>query len=129
MNKIKLTEAEWRIMTALWKEKMTITQLTAYFKDDTGWSKNVIINFLKKMKAKNAVDYIQEPNVKVFYPLITHEEASLTEAQSFLDKIFKGSIGMLVNSLVDNNALSDDDISELKEIINRAENKKSGKDS
>ena len=47
MKKVKLTEAEWKIMSALWENNMTITQLTAYFKDDTGWSKNVIINFLK----------------------------------------------------------------------------------
>ena len=119
METIKLTNSEWIIMTALWEKNMTITQLTHHFKETHGWSKNVIINFLKKMRAKKAVDFIQEPKVKVFYPLISRKEISVNESLLFLNKVYEGRITLMVDLLIKNNMISDEEFSKMKAALNK----------
>ena len=43
--KIDLSNSEWKLMNRLWQTApMTITELTAALKEETGWSKKCIID-------------------------------------------------------------------------------------
>lgn len=122
MEKVKLSEAEWKIMTILWeKEPVTIMQLTAELKSETGWTKNTVITLLKRMEKKNAVIYEQGENAKKYYSLIKREDVCVEETKSFLKRIYRGSLGMMVNSLIEQDAVSKEDIDELYSILKKAE--------
>ena len=126
-NKIKLSESEWRIMSVLWdNEPMTITQLTAALKEETGWGKSTVITFLKRMEDKGAVAYEQGKTAKSFYTLIKRENVAVSETKSFLKRLYNGSIGLMVNSLIQQEALSDEDISELYNILKKADENRKG---
>ena len=104
----KLSESEWKILSALWeKEPQTIMQLTDTLRDSTGWSKNTVITLLKRMEDKQAVEYVQSGNAKNYY--------------SVVKRIYNGSIGMMVNSLIKEKALTKEEISELYDILKSAE--------
>ncbi len=121
-EKISLSEAEWKVISKLWNlESATITQLTASLKDETGWEKSTVITLLKRMESKKAVAYIQGERAKKYYAVLKREDAELDETKSFLKRIYKGSIGLMLNSLIEQNAISKDDIQELQEILNNAE--------
>lgn len=121
-EKISLSEAEWKVISKLWNlESATITQLTASLKDETGWEKSTVITLLKRMEAKKAVAYIQGERAKKYYAVLKREDAELDETKSFLKRIYKGSIGLMLNSLIEHNAISKNDIQELQEILNNAE--------
>lgn len=120
--KVKLSASEWKIMTMLWeKEPITIMQLTAALKEETGWTKNTVITLLKRMEKENAVRYDQGPTAKKFYSIIKREDVAVTESKSFLKRIYRGSIGMMVNSLIEQDALSKEEIDELYGILKKAE--------
>ena len=122
MEKIKLTEAEWKIMTMLWeREPMTIMQLTAALKEETGWSKNAVIVLLGRMEKKNAVAYERRGNAKQYYSLMKREDVGVAETQSFLKRIYSGSLGMMMNLLIEQKAVSKEDIAELYDILKKAE--------
>lgn len=122
MKKTTLSGSEWKIMSYLWDhEPITIMQLTAALKEETGWSKNTIITFLKRMENKNAVSYKRENNAKHYFTLIKREEVAVSETQSFLKRMYSGSLGMMMNSLIEQKVLSKEDISELREILDKAE--------
>lgn len=126
-NKIKLSESEWRIMSVLWdNEPMTITQLTAALKEETGWGKSTVITFLKRMEDKGAVAYEQGKTAKSFYTLIKRENVAVSETKSFLKRLYNGSLGLMVNSLIQQEALSDEDISELYDILKKADENRKG---
>ena len=123
IDKICLSEAEWKVISKLWEnESMTITQLTATLKEETGWNKSTVITLLKRMEAKNAVAYTQGERAKHYYALLKHENAKLSE--SFLKRIYNGSIGLMINAMIEQNAISDEELQELQEILNRAEGDK-----
>ncbi len=124
-EKIKLSSSEWKIMSLLWEsEPMTIMQITAALKDQTGWGKHTVITLLKRMEEKNAVSYVQQGNAKQYRSLIKREDVAVSETRSFLQRIYRGSIGMMVNSMIQQKALSKEDIDELYDILKEAEDKK-----
>ena len=115
---IKLSDAEWKIATALWENSaMTITELTRFFESDTGWGKNTIITLLKRMEEKDAVGFIQEDRAKRFFSKIDRTDAVIEETSSFLDKVYSGNVGLMLSALIKSDKLSKDDIEELQRIL------------
>lgn len=115
---IKLSDAEWKIATCLWDNgSMTITELTKYLSEDTGWGKNTIITLLKRMEEKDAVYFVQEDRAKRFFAKVNRTEAELEETESFLDKVYSGNIGLMISNLIKSDKLSKEDIEELHRIL------------
>lgn len=122
MKKINLSDGEWIIMNELWDNAPgTITQLTATLKNSTGWSKHTIITMLGRMESKGAVRHEEGLRAKQYYPAVERTETVLGETESFLEKVYSGSLGLLVNTLVEKNSLSKAEIDELYAILKRAE--------
>lgn len=122
MKKNKLSESEWKILSLLWeKEPMTITQITAALKSDTGWSKSTVITLLGRMEEKQAIRYEQGKNARLYSSVLTREGASVPETRSFLKRMYNGSLGLMLTSLVEQDELSDEEINELSAIIATAE--------
>lgn len=122
MKRINLSDGEWNIMNVLWETApQTITQLTAALKESTGWSKHTIITMLNRMESKGAVRYEQGVKAKEYYPAVERAETALEETESFLDKVYSGSLGLMLNTMVEKNSLSKEEIEELYAILKRAE--------
>lgn len=122
MMNVNLSDGEWKIMNVLWeRESATITELTAILQKDTGWDKHIIITMLNRMVKKGAVAFRISGRAKQFYPLLLRNEVSIRETKGFLDKVYKGSIGMMVNAMVTDKALTKEDIEELYKILEQAE--------
>lgn len=119
---IRLSEAEWKVMNVLWEEApQTITRLTRCFQETTGWSKHTIMTFLKRMEDKGAVFYEAGERAKLYYPKIERSEAALQETEEFLERVFDGRMGLMLNTMVEQKALSGTEIAELYEILRREE--------
>ena len=96
---------------------MTITELTKELRPTTGWSKNTIITLLKRMTEKGAITFVQEDKAKRFHPADDRTEAELEETTSFLDKVYKGNVGLMISNLIDSDQLTDEQLAELRRII------------
>ena len=118
---INLSDSEWKLMNRLWdRTPMTITELTAAVKDDTGWSKNTVITMLSRLEAKGAVRHQEGGRAKRYSPTSPREDAALAETESFLSKVYGGSLGLMVSNLVESRALTEADIAELSAILEKA---------
>ena len=72
------------------------------------------------MERKEAVAHRQGGRAKIFYPLVSREEVSMQETRGFLQKVYRGSLGMMVNAMVAEQALSKQEIQELYDILQHA---------
>lgn len=124
---VSLSDGEWKIMNQLWECESTITELKNELSGETGWDKHIIITMLSRMEKKGAVAHRDGGRAKVFYPLVTREEVSMQETRGFLQKVYRGSLGMMVNAMVEDQALSDEEIKELADILEQAKRKKEEK--
>ena len=119
--KTELSDGEWTLMTQLWKHPgSTITELTAAMRDETGWSKHTIISMLSRMESKGAIAYEQSGRAKAWRPLLRQSDAVRKETKRFLEKVYGGSVGLMVNAMADSRDLSPEDIEELSRILEKA---------
>ena len=110
--KIDLSNSEWKLMNRLWQNApMTITELTAALREDTGWSKNTVITMLSRLEGKEAVRHEEGRRAKLYFPAVGREDAIEAETETFLDKV--GGLGLLMSAMVEKNALTEHDIAEL----------------
>lgn len=124
---VGLSDGEWKIMNRLWECESTITELKNELSEETGWDKHIIITMLSRMEKKGAVAHRDGGRAKVFYPLVERGEVSMQETRGFLQKVYRGSLGMMVNAMVEDQALSDEEIRELADILEQAKRKKGEK--
>lgn len=121
-EQINISDGEWKIMNLLWEEPpKTLTQLTKELNQETGWTKHTIITMLKRLEAKQAVYHEEGEKAKLFYPLIPRSQAVLEETRGFLERVYDGSVSMMLHSMVSAKTLSKKDIEELSEILRQAE--------
>lgn len=119
--KINLSDSEWKLMNRLWDQPpMTIMELTTALRDDTGWTKNTVITMLSRLEAKGAVRHEEGVRAKQYYPCLVREDAAQAETESFLGKVYGGSLGLMMSALVDSRRLTEADIAELSAILEKA---------
>lgn len=53
----------------------------------------------------------------LYYPDWKREEVSIQETEDFLNKVFHGKIGLMLNAMVQQKALSEQEIEELYQIL------------
>ena len=124
MGAIKLSGGEWKLVKALWrKQPQTLAELVADLRDETGWSKSTIFMMLKRLIAKGAVVMDGSGKYQEYRAAIAYEDVAPEETESFLEKVYDGSVGMLVSNLVGRGVLSDAEIRELRAILDAAEGK------
>ena len=126
-KKVSLSDGEWKIMNCLWDHSpLTITELVNALKEETGWNKHTVIPTLTRLEAKTAVHYVRGVRAKLYYPSIDRADVVIEETKSFLAKVHGGRIGSMLSAMVDQEALSKEDIDELNSILNKAEKKHHG---
>ena len=119
--KINLSDSEWKLMNCLWNRSPgTITELTASLKADTGWSKNTVITMLSRLEAKGAVRHEAGARAKRYFPAIDRQDAARAETESFLGKVYGGSLGLMMSAMVESRQLTEADIAELSAILEKA---------
>ena len=119
--KINLSDSEWKLMNHLWEQSpMTIMELTAALKPETGWTKNTVITMLSRLESKGAVRHEEGERAKKYYPNLIREDASIAETENFLDKVYGGSLGLMMSAMVESHSLTEADIAELSAILEKA---------
>ena len=98
----------------------TITQLTAALREETRWEKHTVITMLSRLEAKGAVRHEEGARAKKFYPTVKQGDAARAETESFLGKVYGGSLGLMMSAMVEGCALTREDIDELSAILEQA---------
>ncbi|MBE6931670.1 MAG: BlaI/MecI/CopY family transcriptional regulator [Ruminococcaceae bacterium] len=118
---VQVTDAESKILMLLWEQSpMTMTQITNALKDITGWDKHAVISLLKRMLKKGSIRMDDVKPAKLYYPLVSREEAQLDQTQTFLGKIFEGKPVRMMSAMVQSGQLSVDEIDEIMQMLSKA---------
>lgn len=122
---MKLTEAEWQIMNALWqKHPATARDVMDRLPVGVQWAYTTIKTMLTRLVEKQAVSEIKQGNTSIYDPLVSQQKARLSAFRSLLDQAFDGAIGPLVHFLAEEKQLSAKEKKELARILeSEAENK------
>ncbi len=119
---ISLSDGEWKLMNLLWEDSpRTVAQLVRAMAHDTGWTKATIFIMLGRMAEKGAVIVREGARAKQYYAAVPRDEIAAGETEHFLQKVYRGSLQLMLSSMAGQKALSRSDIEELYEILRQAE--------
>lgn len=122
MDDVNLTNSEWYVLDCLWeKSPMTVMELVAALGTRLGWAKSTTITTLRRMEDKGLLLCQIQGRAKHYSPAVSRDRAVRRETRSFLDKVYRGSVGLMVSAMAQDQALSKKEIDELYEILRRAE--------
>lgn len=123
-EEIKVTNSEWYVMNCLWeKSHLSLMQLVPLLKESAGWSKSTSATMVRRMTEKDLIGYEENGKTKYFFPKVKKQDVVVQETRDFLQRIYDGSVGMMMSALVRQNDLSQEDILELQEILKAAQTK------
>lgn len=123
-EEIKVTNSEWYVMNCLWeKSHLSLMQLVLLLKESAGWSKSTSATMVRRMTEKDLIGYEENGKTKYFFPKVKKQDVVVQETRDFLQRIYDGSVGMMMSALVRQNDLSQEDILELQEILKAAQTK------
>lgn len=121
MKAVTLNTSEWKIMEKLWEDSpKTMIQLTHIFEEETGWTKSTVNTLLQRMLEKDIIGYGEGGKAKLYYPKIQRDEVALSETTSLIERVYSGSVSMMMNTLVKKCALSKEEIKELQDLLKKA---------
>ena len=122
MEDIKLTTSEWNVMGCLWEQSpRTVMQIAKELERTVGWARSTTITTLHRMEAKGLVRCEQVGRGKAYVPLVDRRQAEVAETRSFLDRVYQGSVGMMMSAMAQRRELSSEEITELRAILDQAE--------
>ncbi|WP_300413639.1 BlaI/MecI/CopY family transcriptional regulator [uncultured Oscillibacter sp.] len=122
MERMKLTSSEWNVLNRLWEESpRTVMQLSGELERTVGWARSTTITTLHRMEAKGLVRCEQVGRGKAYVPLVDRRQAEVAETRSFLDRVYQGSVGMMMSAMAQRRELSSEEITELRAILDQAE--------
>ena len=105
-------------MQILWKanKRMTVSDVVKEL-NGNDWTASTVSTFLQRLLKKEVVACDKKGKTNLYYPKLERSEYDLSETESFLSKIYKGSVKNLVAALYENKKLSSEDMSELKKMF------------
>jgi BlaI family penicillinase repressor len=123
-EKKRLTSTEWEVCECLWERApLTMTQIAARLTERTGWTRSTGETLVRRMAKKGLLRWEQGAKAKMYYPTVAREDAVAWETKGFLQKVFGGSVGLLVNSMAEREELSREEIGQLYETLRKLEEK------
>ena len=117
-----LTPSEWLLMECLWEHSpCTGREAVDDLRLRAGWSRSTTLTMLRRMTDKGLISCDEAGAVLQYSPLIDRDAAVQRETGNFLNRIYNGSVSMLVSTLTREQKLSKSELEELREILKQAE--------
>lgn len=119
MNKdVKITDAEYKVLDVLWKlESANSKTIVDEVEKIEHWNRKTVHTLLKRLVEKGAVDAKKEGSIYIYSPLIDKGQYTKSQSESFLERIYNGSLSKFLTNFVDGQEISQEELDELYRIL------------
>ncbi|SFD24166.1 BlaI/MecI/CopY family transcriptional regulator [Clostridium uliginosum] len=126
MNKIpKISDSEWEVMKIVWdRASVTSKDIVKELKLSMNWKETTIYTLIKRLVDKNIIGIKKDSSPNICYPLVSQKECRMEERMSFIKKVYNGSLNLMLANLIEEQELTDEDIEDLKCILEKRSNKR-----
>jgi BlaI family penicillinase repressor len=124
MKKIpRISETEWEVMKVVWaKGPCSAGEIVeALLGAAPSRHPKTIKTYLGRLTAKKALGFRKDGRGYLYRPLVTENECVKAVSQSFLDRVFAGSVKPMLAHFVEQKRLSAGEIQELKRLLDKKE--------
>ncbi len=117
----RISEAEWEVMKIFWESTpITANEMIEKLKGHVSWQPKTVKTLISRLLKKQAIAFEKDDRVYRYYPLVSKEDCIREENYSFLKRVYNGELNVMLTSFLSSRQLSEKDIEELKQILDRA---------
>ncbi|RGP40453.1 Transcriptional repressor CopY [Altererythrobacter insulae] len=114
----RISEAEHAVMEVLWdKSPATAADVSDALAEQRGWSLATVKTLLGRLVQKQAISASPDGRRYLYTPLIERSDYIGTESKRLVDRLFGGRAASLVAHLADQEALTEDDLTEIEALL------------
>ncbi|HDT6969626.1 TPA: mecC-type methicillin resistance repressor MecI [Staphylococcus aureus] len=114
-----ISASEWEIMNTIWNKKLiSANDVIEIVQKHKEWSPKTIRTLINRLYKKKFIDRTSRNKIFGYFPIVEEKDMKYKTSKVFLDKVYEGGLNSLVLNFVENEELSEDDIEELKNILN-----------
>ncbi len=121
----QISDAELEIMKVVWaknKEPSLFAELTDELAaKGRPWQKNTLITLLNRLVNKGFLKAKKIWRRNEYTPLVSEAEYQTAQTKHFLEKLYEGSASGLVATLISGDLLTDEEYSELRQMLEKDE--------
>ncbi|MBK9387557.1 MAG: BlaI/MecI/CopY family transcriptional regulator [Planctomycetes bacterium] len=123
-----ISEAEWEVMEVVWaRAKVSAQEVHAALASHRSWTEGTVKTLLRRLLQKGAVRYELEGKRYLYSARLTRERVVRAEADSFLQRVFRGSASPMLAHFVKSTKLSPDEIKELRRLLQEKQSEEGGR--
>lgn len=116
MAEPRFTDRELDVMDALWRRgSATVAEVLEDLEDDLAYT--TVLTVLQTLEEKGHVTHEQEGRAYRYHPEVDRKQAGSSAVAYMLRKIFRDSPRMLLSRLVSDRDLSEEDLRELRALL------------
>ncbi len=120
----RISETEWEVMKICWiRPPVTAQEVIEALAARDDWHPKTIKTLLGRLVKKRALGFKKDGRAYLYHPLVTEQDCVSAESESFLDRVFGGSLQPLLAHFVENRKLTSAEIAGLKDLLKRKEKK------
>ena len=127
MNKLdskKLSESEWVIMKVFWdKGSMALGDVVKELKGDYSWAYTTVKTLLRRMAEKGWLNTRMVGGSFLYSPAVDRSKAVRQALKEFSGRVLDGMLSPVVTYFAEEENLSDEDLKELKLLLEQYQNK------
>ena len=115
----RISETEWEVMKAVWSQAPCSAGqiIAALQRSDPSWHPRTAKAFLNRLVKKKVLGFSREGRAYIYRPLVRREECVDAASESFLERVFGGSLKPMLAHFVQREKLSPDEIRELRRLL------------
>lgn len=114
-----ITDAEWEIMSVVWKKSpITATEVVDALAPRRKWSLATVRTMLRRLVNKQTLGQRLEGKRYLYWPRETMEDCAKTEGGSLMRRLTGAASSVALIHMVKESKLSEDELEELKQILN-----------
>jgi BlaI family penicillinase repressor len=120
----RISEAEWEIMKICWASSpITAQDIIDTLAVTDAWHPKTVKTLLNRLVKKRALGFKRQGRAYLYEPLVAEKNCVTAESESFLDRVFGGSLQPLLAHFAETRKLSSAEIQELKRLLKQSEGK------
>jgi BlaI family transcriptional regulator, penicillinase repressor len=119
----RISETEWEIMKIVWAlAPCTASDIIAALSaTDPSWHPKTVKTLLNRLVGKRALAFRKEGRAYLYRPIAKEKDCVDAASESFLERVFGGSLKPMLAHFVEQKKLSAEEIQELKRLLENNE--------
>ncbi|AZQ12331.1 MULTISPECIES: BlaI/MecI/CopY family transcriptional regulator [Shewanella] len=113
-----ISPTELEVLKVLWQQApLSANDIVEALNQSGEWHEKTVKTLINRLVNKGALGFEKDGRAYLYFPKLAEHSYQRKESQSFIERVFGGKLAPLVAGFAGSNKLTQEDVAELKQLI------------